>query len=146
MLLCQKNYPKVSLRLAQNNQQGVYKMGSDDIFIGGMFGSRHLGHHIEVEMSKAEVLKYFPNCPICGSGRIKVNIVMGGKDTVTCFNCGSRWHIYLGVAFGDLKWAKLELEADDGRGKELLGKEIEASEWQEMAKESRRKLRNQNQK
>jgi len=121
-------------------------MGADDIFISGMFGAGLLNNNYERATYQAEVLKYFPNCPICGSGKIQARIVEGGKDTLSCLNCGSRWHLYFGHIWGHLKWAKLELEADDGRGKELLDREIEASEWQEMAKKSRRKLRNQNQK
>lgn len=117
-------------------------MSADDIFIGGLVGSGMLDddRNMMINAFKSEAMKYFPNCPICGSGKIQVNIVVGGKDTLSCLNCGSRWHLYFSVMWGNLSWAKLELEADNGKGKELMNKEIQANEWLEMAKKSRRNL------
>lgn len=122
-------------------------MGADDIFIGGLFGAGILGsdEYMMMKACESEALKYFPNCPICGSGKIQVHLVFGGKDTLSCLGCGARWHIYFDL-WGHLKGATLELEADDGKGKELLGQQIEVTKWLEMSKESRKKLRSQNEK
>jgi hypothetical protein len=92
-------------------------MGEDDLFIGGRFVAGLLNDNVELRIYESEALKYFPNCPICGSGKIQVRIVMGGKDILSSQNCDSRSHLYFG--FWDLKWAKLELEIDDGGGKDL---------------------------
>ena len=125
-------------------------MSDRDVFIGGLFGADILGLMDDdpfiLKALESEASKYFPNCPICGSGKIQVHLVMGGKDTISCENCGARWHIYFGHVLGHLKWAELELEADDGRGEELLGQKVEANKWREMAIESRKKLRAQNMK
>ena len=80
---------------------------------------------------------YFPFCPICGNGDILINVGFGGKDTISCENCGARWHLYFSFFGHQLKWAKLESKADDGRGKELLGKKIMPINWLEMAGRSR---------
>jgi hypothetical protein len=93
-------------------------------------------HHQE-----SEIWRSFVCCPICGSGKIQVHVVLGGEDTLSCLGCGARWNIHFSHVRGHLKWAKLELEADDGKGKELLGKQIEVDKWKEMALESRKKLR-----
>ncbi|MCX7914553.1 MAG: hypothetical protein N2511_08215 [Thermodesulfovibrionales bacterium] len=93
--------------------------------------SRNLHQLLGFKEYEADVRGYFPNCPICGSREIKVNLIPEGRDTLSCSNCGAIWHIYIGLT--GLKWAELDIEADDGRGRELLGKRMKAEEWRRMA-------------
>jgi Zn finger protein HypA/HybF involved in hydrogenase expression len=87
---------------------------------------------------ESDVRGYFPSCPICGSREIAVHLTQGGRDILSCESCGARWHIYVGLT--GLKWAELDVEADDGKGKELLGKRLDRREWQRMAQNARKAL------
>ena len=90
----------------------------------------------------SKLLDDLPCCPICGSGKIQFHLTVGGKDKLSCLNCGARWHIYVGGFSGDsLRWAELEMEADDGRGQEFLGKRLEKDELRRLALEKRKALR-----
>jgi len=57
-----------------------------------------------------------------------------GKDTLSCYECGAKWHLYIGLT--GLKWAELELEGEDGKGEELLGKKLKKKEWRKMAQKA----------
>ena len=57
--------------------------------------------------------------------------VDGSKDTLSCYGCGAKWHLYLGLT--GLKWAELDLESENGKGAELLGKKLDKNEWLKMA-------------
>ena len=46
--------------------------------------------------------------------------------------------MYFSLISDQMKWAKLELKAEDGRGKEFLGKKLEPIKWKEMALETHR--------
>lgn len=95
----------------------------------------------------SKLLDELPCCPTCGSGRIQFHLTEGGKDKLSCLNCGARWHIYVGGFFSySLRWAELEMEADDGRGKEFLGKRLEGDELGRLALEKRKALREQHHK
>lgn len=85
---------------------------------------------------ESDVRRYFTSCPLCGAREIEVNFTLGGRDTLSCKNCGARWHIYVGLT--GLKWAELDLEARDGSGRELLGKRMKGNEWRRMAEEKRK--------
>jgi len=87
---------------------------------------------------ESDVRKYFPCCPICYSKRIQVQLISGGRDTISCENCNASWHIYVG--FTGFKWGELETEASDGRGRNFLGKRMEGKEWRKIALEGRRTL------
>lgn len=54
-----------------------------------------------------------------------------GKDTLSCYECGAKWHLYIGLT--GLKWAELELESEDGKGEEFLGKKRNKKDWRKMA-------------
>lgn len=100
----------------------------------------------------SEVRQYFVCCPFCGSE--KLNYVapgpwtgasvwarnFGGRDTLTCEECGAKWLLYFKIGFADcyFEWAKLELESKNGKGLELIGKEISKDEWRKLAIEMRR--------
>jgi len=97
--------------------------------------------------SRSKLFDDLPCCLICGSGKIQFHLTDGGKDRLSCLNCGARWHIYVGGFWGaSLRWAELEMEADDGRGKEILGKRLEKDELLELALEKRKALREQHHK
>ena len=85
---------------------------------------------------KADVLKYFICCPICGSGHVAVHFSRAGRDTLTCDVCRGKWHIHVGLT--GLHWAELDNEADGGRGKEFLGRRFDKEELQRMAQDARR--------
>jgi len=85
---------------------------------------------------ESDVRWYFPCCPICGAKEISVHLTQGGRDTLSCESCGARWHIYVGLT--GLKWAELEIEAEDGKGQELLGKRLDKNEWRRMAQTARK--------
>lgn len=87
---------------------------------------------------ESDVRGYFPCCPLCGSKEIAVHLTQGGRDTLSCESCRAKWHIYVGLT--GLKWAELDVEADDGKGKELLGKRLDGKEWQRTAQHVRRTL------
>jgi len=57
-----------------------------------------------------------------------------GRDTLSCYECGAKWHLYIGLT--GLKWAELELEGEDGKGEELLGKKLKKKEWRKMAQKA----------
>jgi predicted RNA-binding Zn-ribbon protein involved in translation (DUF1610 family) len=86
-----------------------------------------------------EVREFFPVCPLCGNESRRIKIVKSfGKDTMTCTNCGAKWHLYCSSGlFPGFKRARLEVEADDGTGKELLQRQIENNQWEEMARKAR---------
>jgi hypothetical protein len=121
-------------------------MANNRVFVGELYGNIMLGHSKKdrVKAAEIEVLKYFPSCPICGREKIQVNVVLNGKNTISCLSCGCEWQICFGLVWGRLEWAKLEKEAYDGKGKNLLEKVIGAPQWFEMAEKSRGKLRKQN--
>jgi hypothetical protein len=54
-----------------------------------------------------------------------------GKDTLSCYECGAKWHLHIGLT--GFKWAKLELESEDGKGEELLGKKLKNKDLRKMA-------------
>lgn len=89
------------------------------------------------EWAESDVRGYFPCCPLCGNKEIAVYLIDGGRDTLTCRNCNAKWHIHVGLS--GLKWAELDVDADDGKGKELLGRRIKKNEWRKMAHETRKK-------
>jgi len=99
------------------------------------------------ENFKNEARQYFICCPFCGSEKLDY-VSMGpaasfrwsGRDTLTCEECGAKWLLYFKAGFSDwyFEWAKLELESKNGKGLELIGKEISKDEWQRMAIEMRR--------
>lgn len=88
---------------------------------------------------ESDVRGYFPCCPLCGSKKIEVNLIVGGRDTLSCESCGARWHLYVGLS--GLKWAELDVEADDGRGRELLGKRFTKDELRVMAQDARKTIK-----
>jgi len=87
---------------------------------------------------ESEVLGYFICCPFCGSERLQTHLISGGRDTLTCENCGAKWHLYVGLT--GFKWAELDIESKNGKGLELLGKRLDKNEWREMAHRIRRTL------
>jgi len=70
--------------------------------------------------------------------------VDGGKDTLSCYCCGAKWHLYIGLT--GLKWAELDLEGEDGKGVELLGKKLDKKDWRKMAQNVRETTRAQTKK
>lgn len=50
------------------------------------------------EAEESDVRGYFLCCPLCGSNKLAVHITDGGRDTLTCYGCGAKWHLW--VAFG----------------------------------------------
>jgi len=121
-------------------------MSDDDFFDDGFL----MGSMMHDDMhgnASSELFDDLPCCPICGSGKIQFHIMTEGKDRLSCLNCGARWHIYVGGFWNaSLRWAELEMEADDGRGKELLGKRLEKDELLGLALEKRKALREQHHK
>ncbi len=92
------------------------------------------------EAAETDVRGYFLCCPLCGDDKIGVNIVSltnGGRDTLSCYACGAKWHLYLKSFSATLSWAKLELCSADGKGRELLRKKINKEEWKKMALDAR---------
>jgi len=95
-----------------------------------------------------EVRQYFVCCPFCGGEKLDyvapgpagVFRLLDGRDTLTCEECGAKWLLYFRIGFGQgyLEWAKLEIESRNGRGRELVGKEIRKDEWREKSLEVRR--------
>jgi hypothetical protein len=84
---------------------------------------------------------FFRYCPLCYMGnavRCKVHSV-GGKDYAICSRCGASWHVYFGFS-GGLRWAKLEKESYDGKGREHLRIEREPEFWSRLAFEGRADL------
>jgi hypothetical protein len=61
----------------------------------------------------------------------KFTEVDSSRDTLSCYGCGAKWHLHMGVT--GLKWAELELESEDGKGVELLGKKLNRNYWLKMA-------------
>ena len=87
---------------------------------------------------ESEVRGYFVCCPLCGSEDIEVHLVSGGRDTLTCEDCGAKWHLYIGLR--GFRWAELEIESQDKKGLELLGKRLPKDEWRKMAHGIRKTL------
>jgi mRNA-degrading endonuclease RelE of RelBE toxin-antitoxin system len=57
--------------------------------------------------------------------------VDGSRDTLSCYGCGAKWHLFIGLT--GLKWAELDLESEDAKGVELLGKKLNKNDWLKMA-------------
>lgn len=60
---------------------------------------------------------------------------------MNCENCGAKWHLnfsriiyYSNGAYARMH-VELKKEAEDGKGKELLGKNLEAPKWKKCFKE-----------
>jgi len=86
------------------------------------------------------VLTFFRYCPLCYMGnaiRCKFHTLIG-KDYAICSRCGATWHINHGLT--GFKWAKLEKESHDGKGREYLGKEFKSEFWSRLAFEGRAEL------
>jgi hypothetical protein len=74
-----------------------------------------------------DLRNYFACCPICFSsakGTFSVHLTAGGKDTLSCNNCESKWILHI-APFRGFEWAELESLAKDGRGQELIGKRLD---------------------
>jgi hypothetical protein len=80
-----------------------------------------------ISHADAEVRGYFVCCPLCGSEQIKTHFVFGGRDTLTCEDCGAKWHLCFG-RHDSFKWAELDLDSRDKRGLQLLGKRLDKDE------------------
>lgn len=94
------------------------------------------------ESYEIQVREYFPFCPMCGSTGLKAKITYG-RDTLSCKECGARWHLYFSNLSESLKWAELEVAADDGTGNELIGKQLEKTHWQKLARQTRKRAATQ---
>lgn len=92
----------------------------------------------ELKRVESEVRGYFVCCPLCGSEEIQFSLIVGGRDRLTCENCGAKWHLYVGLR--GFRWAELDVESKDGKGLELLGKRLDKDEWRKMAHEIRKTL------
>lgn len=92
----------------------------------------------EHKRQESEVRGYFVCCPLCGNEEIEVNLVTGGRDTLTCENCKAKWHLYVGVR--GFRWAELDIESKNGKGLKMLGKRLNKEEWRRMAYEIRKTL------
>jgi hypothetical protein len=86
----------------------------------------------------AQVSQFFICCPICGSSKIIGRIEIGGKDTLTCKNCDSIWHLNFSFLKG-FNWAELEVVGKNEKGSELLGKRFVGNEIRKLAEEARKK-------
>jgi hypothetical protein len=99
-------------------------------------------------MHRDEALRCFVCCPFCGSERLDYVPqdpaghfhLAFGRQTLTCEECGAQWLLCFkaGFTWDYLEWAKLEIASKNGKGLELIGKEISKDEWQKMAIEMRR--------
>lgn len=99
-----------------------------------------LGNKTEkLKVYESDIRGYFPCCPVCGDKKIEVNLIANGRDTLACESCGARWHLHVGLT--GLKWAELDVEADDGKGRELLGKRFDKNELRKMAQDARKTIR-----
>ena len=58
---------------------------------------------------------------------------------MTCDHCNASWHLIFGL--GLFKWAELELESSNGKGRELLSKRLEGEEWRKICLETKRKTK-----
>jgi hypothetical protein len=94
------------------------------------------------EAYESDIRGYFPCCPICGANRLTVHLTDGGRDAMSCENCGAQWHVYVGVM--GLKWAELDVQAHDGKGSELVGKRVDKKEWKRMSQVVRNTLKPEN--
>jgi hypothetical protein len=65
----------------------------------------------------------------------KFTDVDSSRDALSCYGCGAKWHLHMGVT--GLKWAELELESEDAKGAELLGKKLNKNYWLKMAQKLR---------
>jgi hypothetical protein len=84
-----------------------------------------------LEKYEREIQRSFPCCPLCGSKKLKPNLVPGGRDSLSCESCKAQWHLIIGL--GGLKWAELEHASENGDGKTYLGKRYEKGQWQKLA-------------
>lgn len=74
-----------------------------------------------------DLRNYFTCCPICFAstkGTFSVHLTAGGKDTLSCNVCGSKWILHI-APFQGFEWAELETPAKDGRGQEFIGKRLD---------------------
>jgi hypothetical protein len=60
---------------------------------------------------------------------------VGGRDTLTCVECGARWHLCTDWRY-QLKWAELEIPSRGGKGAELLGRKLKSDEWRKICSEA----------
>ena len=88
---------------------------------------------------ETEARECFPVCPLCGKESITIKIARSfGKDTMTCTNCGAKWHLhYRDALISGFDWATLKIEAEDGTGNDLLQKRIGKNQWEKLAREAR---------
>ena len=103
----------------------------------------NISYSIERAKSKArkDALTFFRYCPLCYMGnaiRCKFHTFIG-KDYAICSRCGAEWHIKFSQ-LNSFKWAKLEKESHDGKGKEYFGKELKPEFWSRLAFEGRAEL------
>jgi len=94
-----------------------------------------IGARIGRRIDEQHLRECFICCPLCGSRSIQTYHAPLTKTIVSCRSCGARWHVKLG--FTGVNKARLEVKADDGKGKELLGTWIKKDELRRMADEAR---------
>ena len=85
-----------------------------------------------------EARKNFPYCPLCENDHLDFDRSNVYDISMTCENCNAKGHLtfsrklnYSHLIYSHM-YVELKKEADDGRGKELLGKKLEASKWKQM--------------
>ena len=67
--------------------------------------------------------------------KISMQLIPGGKDTLSCENCKAHQHLIFGL--GGLKWALLEQYSQTGEGRRLIGRRFEKKQWHQMAEKIR---------
>lgn len=85
-----------------------------------------------------EARKNFPTCPLCENDHLNFDSGNIYDISMTCENCNAKWLLtfsrkpnFWNPIYSHM-YVELKKEADDGRGKELLGKKLEASKWKQM--------------
>ena len=85
-----------------------------------------------------EARKNFPCCPLCENDHLNFDRSNVYDISMTCENCNAKWLLtfnrkpnFWKLIYSNM-YVELKKEADDGRGKELLGKKLEASEWKQV--------------
>ena len=91
--------------------------------------------HEAIEVYEKQVQDCFPYCPFCGNNQLTMNLVSGGKDTLSCEVCNAKWHLFIGL--GGLKCAILEQPSRNGEGKNLVGRRYEKNQWKKYIEKHR---------
>jgi hypothetical protein len=81
---------------------------------------------------KSDLIEYFELCPFCKgltTAKLEKDGLFSKKIVIWCRDCRAKWEGKYSSISGHLNSVKLKVPCEDGRGEELLNKELDIDEF-----------------